>query len=303
VAVLLTNEQGQVVARRVASPTLVGRLDRILLAPGFVYAEDIVGTNGIGTALAQRGPAIVEGDEHFADALTNMACAGAPIFDPRSARVLGVIDLTSLTADASALMLPLATRAAREIELRLVDDAGLSERLMLHRFLQQRRRAKGPLVFLTETTMISNAAAGRLVEAVDEARLRECAQRGHDNSPVVLTSGVAVTVEQEPLVDGGARVGHLLKLKPITAGRADRFQSRNGHPTFGWESLTDTEHTVIELVADGLTNREAGERLFLSHHTVGFHLRSIFNKLGVSSRVELTRAAFEHDAARSPALP
>jgi transcriptional regulator of acetoin/glycerol metabolism len=305
VAVLLTNEQGQVVDRRVADATLVTRLDRILLAPGFVYAEDMVGTNGIGTALALRGPAIVEGEEHFADALTNMACAGAPIFDPRSARVLGVIDLTSLTADASVLMLPLATRAAREIELRLLDDAGLSERLMLHRFLQERRRAKGPLVFLTERTMIANAAAGRFIEPGDEALMRECAaraQRGQDDEHVVLSSGVAVTVEREPLVDGGASVGDLLRLKPITDARAERPQTRDGHPTFGWESLTDTEHTVIELVAEGLTNREAGERIFLSHHTVGFHLRSIFCKLGVSSRVELTRAAFEHDAGRSSPL-
>jgi DNA-binding CsgD family transcriptional regulator len=60
---------------------------------------------------------------------------------------------------------------------------------------------------------------------------------------------------------------------------------------------------VIELVAEGLTNRETGERLFLSHHTVGFHLRSIFCKLDVSSRVELTRLAIEHDTGtdRSPA--
>jgi DNA-binding CsgD family transcriptional regulator len=108
-----------------------------------------------------------------------------------------------------------------------------------------------------------------------------------------------VTVELEPLVDGGERVGDLLRVKPITGANADRAPKRSGHPTFGWESLTDTERSVIELVAEGLTNRQAGERLFLSHHTVGFHLRSIFNKLGVSSRVELTRAALEHDAGRS----
>jgi transcriptional regulator of acetoin/glycerol metabolism len=295
VGVLLTNEQGQVVDRRVADAALLARLDRILLAPGFVYAEDVVGTNGIGTALAHRGPALVEGDEHFADALTSMACAGAPIFDPTSARVLGVIDLTSLTADASALMLPLATRAARDIELRLVDDAGIAERLMLHRFLQERRRAKGPLVFLTQSTMISNAAAGRLIEADDEAMLREWvsrAQGGHDDASLVLASGVAVTVDRERLADGG----DLLKLKPIIKSRAERPRTRDSHPTFGWESLTGTEHTVIELVAEGLTNREAAERLFLSHHTVGFHLRSIFSKLGVSSRVELTRVSFEHEA-------
>jgi DNA-binding CsgD family transcriptional regulator len=285
---------------------LSARLDRILLAPGFVYAEDMVGTNGIGTALALRAPALVQGDEHFSDALTNMACAGAPIFDPRSAHLLGVIDLTSLTADASPLMLPLATRAAREIELRLVDDVGLSERLLLHRFLQQRRKAKGPVVFLTERTMLTNAAAGRLVGPEDESMLRTCAARSphgpsDDGAPIVLTNGGVVSVQLEPLIEAGERVGDLLLLKPINVAIADRPRRRDGHPTFGWESITDTERTVIELVAEGLTNRETGERLFLSHHTVGFHLRSIFNKLGVGSRVELTRAAFEHDAGRSQA--
>jgi DNA-binding CsgD family transcriptional regulator len=306
VGVVLTNDRGQVLDRRVAHASLSVRLDRILLAPGFVYAENMVGTNGIGTALALGAPAVVQGDEHFSEELTTMACAGAPIFDPRSGHVLGVIDLTSLTADANPLMLPLATRAAREVELRLVDDGGLSEGLMLQRFLQQRRRAKGPVVFLTARTMITNAAAARLVEAGDEATLRACAElarRGPKNglAQLVLANGSAVTVQVEPLIDAGQRVGDVLQLKAIRSAGADRPQKRDGHPTFGWESITDTEQTVIDLVADGLTNREAGERLFLSHHTVGFHLRSIFNKLGVSSRVELTRISFEHEAGRTQA--
>jgi transcriptional regulator of acetoin/glycerol metabolism/DNA-binding CsgD family transcriptional regulator len=296
VGVLLTNDRGQIVDRRVASGTLSARLDRILLAPGFVYAEDVVGTNGIGTALALRAAAMITGDEHFVEALTAMACAGAPIFDPGSARLLGVIDFTALTEHANSLMLPLATRAAREVELRVLDDAGLSERMVLHRFLQQRRRAKGPLVFLTETTMITNAAAGRLIDAADEPRLRD--SLAHGVSQVVLARGVAVNIEREPLVDGGARIGDLLKLKPTAGAGVARRQARTDRPTFGWESLTDTELSVIQLVADGLTNREAGERLFLSHHTVGFHLRSIFAKLGVNSRLELSRVAYEHDEER-----
>jgi DNA-binding CsgD family transcriptional regulator len=117
----------------------------------------------------------------------------------------------------------------------------------------------------------------------------------------VLTNGGVVSVQLEPLIEAGERVGDLLLLKPINVAIADRQRRRDGHPTFGWESITDTERTVIELVAEGLTNRETGERLFLSHHTVGFHLRSIFNKLGVGSRVELTRAAVEHGAGRSQA--
>jgi DNA-binding CsgD family transcriptional regulator len=303
VGVLLADARGQIVDG-VADAGLSAQLDSVKLAPGFVYAENLVGTNGIGTALVQRRPTAVDGDEHFADALTVMAGAGAPISDPRSGRVLGVIDLTSLAGDGSALMLPLATRAARDIEQRLTDFAGVSERLMLRRFLQERRKAKGPLVVITERTMITNAAADRVIEPDDEALLREYATRAMsgnnaDASRVLLSSGTAATVRWEPLVDGGSRVGAVLRLEPIADAGPDR--PRASRPTFGWESLTATERSVVELVAAGFTNREAAERLFLSHHTVGFHLRSIFTKLGVSSRVELTRLAVEQNADRHPA--
>jgi DNA-binding NarL/FixJ family response regulator len=53
------------------------------------------------------------------------------------------------------------------------------------------------------------------------------------------------------------------------------------------EELTAQEHQIVELAAQGLTNREIGERLFLSHRTVGSHLYRAFPKLGISSRSEL----------------
>jgi predicted ATPase/DNA-binding CsgD family transcriptional regulator len=59
-------------------------------------------------------------------------------------------------------------------------------------------------------------------------------------------------------------------------------------PATGWDSLTDTERDVTELVAEGLTNRQVAGRMFVSHHTVHAHLGRIFRKLAVSSRVELT---------------
>jgi DNA-binding CsgD family transcriptional regulator len=80
-----------------------------------------------------------------------------------------------------------------------------------------------------------------------------------------------------------------LRLTPCTSGRGRGTQPHPSRPGFGWGSLTDTERAVMELVTDGLTNQEAAERLFLSRHTVGFHLRSIFRKVGVNSRVDLTR--------------
>jgi DNA-binding CsgD family transcriptional regulator len=56
---------------------------------------------------------------------------------------------------------------------------------------------------------------------------------------------------------------------------------------FGWDSLTDSERKVAELVSQGLSNRAIGEQLFISSHTVGNHLRHIFAKLAVNSRVAL----------------
>jgi len=62
-------------------------------------------------------------------------------------------------------------------------------------------------------------------------------------------------------------------------------------PSGGWDSLTDGELAVARLVAAGLTNREAAGRLFVSQHTVSGHLRSVFVKLNVNSRVDLARVA------------
>jgi DNA-binding CsgD family transcriptional regulator len=78
-------------------------------------------------------------------------------------------------------------------------------------------------------------------------------------------------------------------------GRLDDLGSgrrRNRHgdrPVSGWASLTDAERRVADLVASGLSNPEAAKRLFLSRHTVDFHLRQVFRKLNIGSRVELSR--------------
>ena len=59
----------------------------------------------------------------------------------------------------------------------------------------------------------------------------------------------------------------------------------------GWDSLTDSELTVVNLIARGATNRSVAQQLHVSPHTVRAHLRNAFAKLGVSSRVELSQLA------------
>jgi DNA-binding CsgD family transcriptional regulator len=61
--------------------------------------------------------------------------------------------------------------------------------------------------------------------------------------------------------------------------------------------MTAAELAVAQLVAEGLTNREVAERLFVSPHTVSSHLRHVFLKLGINSRVELARRARDYEMA------
>ena len=63
----------------------------------------------------------------------------------------------------------------------------------------------------------------------------------------------------------------------------------------GWAAMTDSELAVARLVAQGLTNREVAEHLFVSPHTVSSHLRSIFAKLDINSRLALVRIAAERE--------
>jgi DNA-binding CsgD family transcriptional regulator len=64
-------------------------------------------------------------------------------------------------------------------------------------------------------------------------------------------------------------------------------------PTTGWAALTRAELEVSRLVTQGKTNREIADHLFVSPHTVDSHLRNIFAKVGVKSRVQLAGATRE----------
>jgi DNA-binding CsgD family transcriptional regulator len=83
--------------------------------------------------------------------------------------------------------------------------------------------------------------------------------------------------------------------------RRGRYPEYTGQDGVNTGSLTNTEAAVAELVSQGFTNSQVGERLFISGHTVAFHLKKIFRKMNVTSRVELTRAwsQFSSTAARS----
>jgi len=84
------------------------------------------------------------------------------------------------------------------------------------------------------------------------------------------------------------------KLRRLDAHNVRRLGPER--PKSGWESLTSAELRVVRAIVDGRTNKEAASALFLSRHTVDSHLRRVFSKLHISSRVELTKHFIAHEA-------
>ena len=115
--------------------------------------------------------------------------------------------------------------------------------------------------------------AGRLAGAA--AALRE--ELG------VMPSGLVELVTPD---EGGARLGWERAVE-----YAARTRGRRARPRSGWESLTPTEGEVVALAAQGLSNAAIGAQLLISPGTVRTHLRSVFGKLGVTSRAELAARA------------
>ncbi|WP_367135604.1 AAA family ATPase [Saccharothrix sp. HUAS TT1] len=87
----------------------------------------------------------------------------------------------------------------------------------------------------------------------------------------------------------------LARMRELGIRRGPHAKHRRA--THGWESLTPTELKVTELVVAGLSNRQIGERLFLSGRTVATHVSHVLAKLGVRSRTDIAREAVSNGVA------
>ncbi len=95
----------------------------IHLVEGANWHEGVVGTNGIGTALATRQPVIVHAAEHFCEGIKHWTCAAAPVYRPDSDQIVGVVDISGPPSTYQRSNLALALAAARQIEAILAERA------------------------------------------------------------------------------------------------------------------------------------------------------------------------------------
>ena len=234
ISIVLTDSAGLVLLRYTGDHDLERHLDSIMLAPGFSYAEEIVGTNGIGTALESGGPAHVFGHEHYAEHLEGMACAGVPIKDPVSGKTVGVIDLTCWRRDADPLMISLVQSTAGQINQALGEVSNSRDLRLLQEYTRACRHTGGIVLALGQDVVMLNDHARNALSPVDQAVLISQATEALVRPPassgavtVDLPSGTVARmfcrpVEQGRLPDGVVHVKLLSSADPAVEVPAPR---------------------------------------------------------------------------------
>ena len=174
VSVILTSADGVILTRITASRRLNRTLDDVQLIPGYSYAEEFAGTNGIGTTLETRQPTLVTGAEHYADCLGQLACAGVPITHPMSGALVGALDLTGWVEDGGPLLATLAKSATAQIEGRLLAQASADQTALLNTYLKACRRSpQTGVLALGDDVVLVNRKLRVALDAQDQGALLE----------------------------------------------------------------------------------------------------------------------------------
>ena len=227
ISIVLTDQAGLVLSRLTGDPNLARHLDTVQLAPGFSYAEEFVGTNGIGTALEGGQPMHVFGHEHYAEDLEDLACAGVPIQHPLSGKTVGALDLTCWRSDAGPLLMTLAKTTAGQIRQALLADVAAKEIELLQAYLRVCRRTSGIVIALNNEVVMINDYARTVLAPADQAALlhqaTEALAERRRSVLVDLPTGTRLRMYTQslgaPLPAGG--VIHAKVAEPSTPKRRD----------------------------------------------------------------------------------
>jgi DNA-binding CsgD family transcriptional regulator len=185
-------------------------------------------------------------------------------------------------------------------------DAGLRARVLQATDLLERERPAIPLftgvasyargilerdaqAVLAAADVLHSSSRPLLYAAAAEDAGAELARTDHRDSAVDQLNAAFDTYQEHEALADARRVGR--ELRPLGVQR--RLVSPRVKT--GWDSLTDAERTVVNLIAQGVTNQSVATQLHLSLHTVKTHVHNAFAKLGINSRAQLTRLNREAD--------
>jgi sigma-54 dependent transcriptional regulator, acetoin dehydrogenase operon transcriptional activator AcoR len=167
-SIALSDNKARVLTRVDTTRTIGLLLDGISLAPGFDYAEGHIGTNAVGTVLEAGLSAHIVGPEHFHERFQAYSCSGAPIHDPMTGHIEGVLDLTCLTEHSTPMLHSIVRSAANDIEQSLLNDRSLRQQALFEAFLRVDSHSKSAVFAIGGRVMMANALAQSTFDPVEQ---------------------------------------------------------------------------------------------------------------------------------------
>lgn len=276
-------------------------LERLMASPSPPFAPDWRRARGL-LAIAQGAPTdAIEWCQRAEPSWAGDVTPDAHLALAAAYRESGDAGLAAAAVDE--LLAEAATKAAPRIHAgalyeraRSLGEADPQRALDLHhealRIRSEHRLVLGSIVSLeaiAETLLRREAqeAAGVLAGAAARARADAGAHGLEPGWPDEATFMAAMNKGRNLEIDEAVEY-------------ATRARGPRRRPETGWDSLTPTERSVVELAVAGLSNPEIAARLFMSRGTVKTHLAHVYPKLGVANRTELARY-IANERARRPA--
>ncbi|WP_405965004.1 SpoIIE family protein phosphatase [Streptomyces sp. NBC_00723] len=203
----VADAHGTVLLRRFGEASLARRLPAIQRVPGFVFAERVAGTNGIGLALAERQLIRVYGAEHFAERSQASACVALPVRDPLSGRIEGVLCFGYPRGAENPALRAVIRAAAQAMERRLLGQSSGRERALLRAYLTTGAEAASGLHRGIAVDELAPELSSRDRAALMEkaAELISRAQRAAVDVP--LSDGRRITLVSRPMTSASGVEG------------------------------------------------------------------------------------------------
>jgi transcriptional regulator of acetoin/glycerol metabolism len=226
-SIALSDGKARVLARVDTARTIGLMLDNVSFAPGFGYAEGGIGTNGVGTVFESGQPIHIVGPEHFHECLQPFACSGAPVRDPLSGRIEGVLDISCLTEHSNPLMHSLVRAAAHEIERNLLLDRSHSQQALFETFVRVDARSRDAVMALGGTVTMANAFAHVLLTPAEQQTVQDHAhhlmsRRDRAVDQLELSTGKVVRIRGTRVTAGHDVVGIVVEVALVAEGGLDR---------------------------------------------------------------------------------
>ncbi|MEU6682842.1 GAF domain-containing protein [Streptomyces sp. NPDC046832] len=298
VSTMITDRSGVVLSRKVSHQGLTTHLNRVRLAPGHVFSERYVGTNGIGTALASGRPVLIAGRQHYVEELREFRCAAVPILHPTRRTLLGAFNLTTIHQGSDGMLMAFARSVAAQIEAEIAVITSRRERALFQAYMEACSSARpGPVLALNRDVVMMNEQLSAAVTGPDQYALLDHAReiaahhRLEGTRSIPLPSGRVAELRVRRCQREDSDAGAVFRVRLI--GRAQPTPAVSATPARSELGLVGSSPHWLRAVADSETAFAAGTWLHLLGEA-GVGKRTLVQALhrahGAGRRLEMREA-------------